>query len=137
MNLVARGQDRFTVCTLETAPASYLVGHVELLPLQPSVIDLSQAGVRLHRRVARFLHTLHAAGGTSELQPLPAEPVDLAYTAMAMLQIAPAQKQAVLEINQPEKLLADVQAIYSREQALLDVMLAHGDRRRGTGFSYN
>ncbi len=137
MNLAARGQERFTVHSLDTVSAPYLVGRAELLPLQPAAADLAPAGARLRQRVDHYLHTLQAASGSSELQSLPTEPVDLAYMAMAILQIAPAQKQTVLEINQPEKLLAEVQVIYSREQALLDAMLAHGDRQRGTSFSYN
>jgi Lon protease-like protein len=136
LNLVAVGQERFIVRSLDTVSAPYLTGNVELFPLEAAATDLAQAGERLRQRVERFLRTLQRAGGTQDPYVLPTQPVDLAYLAGALLEITPVQKQALLEINQPEKLLAEVQLMYAREQGLLNAMIAHG-RDRGATFSYN
>lgn len=156
MNVAAVGQERFRIYSLDRVSEPYLTGQVELTPLPMQMSpELARNGEHLRRQVERYLQmlitlngvqdglTLH--GETFALHEFPQHPLELAYAAAGMLQIAPLQKQALLEQDQPDILLADMQIIYARELALLKAMLAHSDgsggpvgpQERGISFSLN
>jgi hypothetical protein len=63
--------------------------------------------------------------------------VELAYLAAALLQIAPHQKQELLELNTPEALLLHTRRLYAREQPLLEAMLSHRNHPNMAPFSQN
>jgi uncharacterized protein len=143
MNLVALGQERFVIRSLDRVSEPYLVGKVETKPVSMRTYpDLLASGERLRRKVENYIQILLTAGGSFDSRQLPEHPVELAYAAAGLLQIAAAHKQALLELDQPEQLLEEVLAIYAREQALLKAMLAHGETNRSnnsefSGFSDN
>ncbi len=156
MNLAAVGQERFRVYSLDRVSEPYLVGQVELTPLPMRVFpSLAQDGERLRRQVERYIQLLLSMNGAQDgmairgetfaLHEFPQHPVELAYAAAGMLQIASSQKQALLEQDDPGALLAEMQMIYARELALLKAMLAHSDasgspdrsQERGISFSLN
>lgn len=156
MTLAAVGQERFRIYTLDRVSEPYLMGQVELIPLSMRTSPaLVQDGERLRRQVERYIQLLLTTSGAQDgltihgetfaLHEFPQHPVELAYAAAGMLQIAPIQKQALLEQDHADILLADMQIIYARELALLKAMLAHGDasgsvdrsQERGISFSRN
>lgn len=139
MNIVAVGQERFRMVSLERQAFPYLVGIVEPYPLDLS--DSQALTVEtdiLRQQVQRLLQTLvNLSGGQVDLSKFPTDPVGLAYVAAALLQIAADEKQVLLELEQAGKLLTQVRHLYRREQALLDAMIAHGDPEKGASFSRN
>lgn len=149
MNILAIGRERFRIISLDrTRP--YLVGMVESFPLiglEQSVV--TQSSRRLRRLVERFLEIMKDTGQLrfKSHQPLPRNPLSLAFLAAVLLHLPPAhqqtllahvvssqtttapgplvfktfvaQQQALLEIESASTLLDDLCVIYRREVALL------------------
>jgi Lon protease-like protein len=139
MNIVALGRDRFRIRTLDAESHPYLLGEVEDYPLEyASPQKMDGEGRRLRQLVERFIQLLVETGEAQfDLQQLPVEPVTLAYLAAALLQSSPSEKQELLELERAADLLVDLQTIYRRETALLDVLLAGGSQEGGLPFSKN
>lgn len=137
MNIVGLGGERFRLQAVDRQSAPYLVGECEEMPLAPAQQDLSEAGRDLRQRVERFITTALAAGNVFDMQQIPDKPVELAYLAAALLQIAPHQKQELLELNKPEDLLLHTRRLYAREQPLLEAMLSHRSPPNTMPFSQN
>ena len=139
LNIVVLGQERFRIFSLDRVSFPYLVGTVGEFPLAVEAPeDLAEAGKRLRPWVKRFIQTLLDAGGTQfDLKQLPEDPILLAYTAASILQIPPYQKQSLLDTRLAEQFIVRLLAIYRRESALLDVILANRAQDMGLPFSRN
>jgi uncharacterized protein len=139
MNIVALGQDRFRILSLDSRAFPYLNGIVELFPIEAGdPVEITRCGDRLRGQVRRLIQTqLKAAGQMLDITNLPEDPVELAYLAASVLQISVDQKQQLLQIVQAEDLIDRVRFYYRREQALTESILSHGERESGLPFSIN
>lgn len=139
MNLVAMGQGRFRIHSIDNESFSYLVGMVDDLPLRnphPGIVD-RMAG-KLRPQVISFIQALVKAGnGEFDINQLPEEAISLAYTAAALLQSSSTQKQHLLGIDQAEILLSSLQSEFRKENALLNAILQETNILQSGGFSRN
>ena len=138
MNILAIGQERFRIVSLDKASLPYLVGSVETIPLQTKDQDaVLRGGEALRKLVDRYLQMISQTGSAPFGQEeLPDDPAPLAYYAAAFLQIPATQKQGLLSIHNELELLIEVHKLYRREIALLKVMLSNGTKEQGS-FSLN
>lgn len=137
MNIVATGQVRFQIQSLDFMARPYLVGMVETYPIDPAPgEDLEEFGSRLRIQLENYIELLLTTGGSFDTRQLPREPVELAYMAAALVQVPPIEKQTLLELNDPAVLLSSLRRIYSREYALLKAMQQHRSEE-GASFSRN
>jgi len=139
MNIVANGQERFRILSLDSRAFPYLLGSVQPFPIEIGDLpEVTRRSNRLREQVTRLMQTqLRAAGHTPDLSRLPDDPVELAYLAASVLQISVDQKQQLLQIVRAEDMIDRIQNIYRREQALVEAILFHGDRESGLPFSLN
>jgi len=140
MNLVAIGQERFRLLTLDRDTKPYLLGHVQSYPLDnPDPVGASLRLTGLRRKFQRFVQLLLESGNNSQLdlKQLPEDGVSFAYLAAAVLQITPIQKQELLAAERLDRLIDRLSRHYSRELALLSVVLSQGDHLQAGGFSLN
>lgn len=139
MNIVAIGQERFRILSLDSRAFPYLLSTV--LPFPIDVGDLEEVTRRsnqLRQQVRQLMQTqLRASSHALDLSNLPENPVELAYLAASVLQISAEQKQQLLQIVRAEDMIDRVQDIYRREQALVEAILSHGERESGLPFSTN
>jgi len=138
MNILANGEERFRIVSLDKASLPYLVGSVETIPLNvEDPAALLKEGSYLRRLVDRYLRMISETGSTPfGKEDLPEDPVPLAYYAAAFVQIPAIQKQQLLSIHDGLELLSEVHKLYRREIALLKVMLSNGNKEKGS-FSLN
>jgi Lon protease-like protein len=138
MNIIANGQERFRILSLDKEALPYLVGQVAPYPLRADdPARLTDAGNRLRYWVHRYLRLLEQAGNTQlDLNQIPQDAVRLAYMAASLVQIPTQQKQQLLTISESGTLLEEVRAIYRREVVLLKTMLDTQVQENGA-FSMN
>lgn len=138
MNIVALGQKRFQILSLDYEKA-YLVGHVELYPLEQTKSEfLTQKGNHLRPMVRRYMQILtEASDANLDPRHLPHDPLVLAYLAAVLLQIPPEQKQNLLVLKQANDLLSELLLIYRRELALLKALLSGEAQQSIDYFSVN
>ena len=138
MNIVASGQERFRILSLDKEALPYLVGQVAPYPLHgDDPASLAASGKQLSYWVRRYLRMLEQAGNTQlDLNQIPQDAVKLAYMAASLVQIPTQQKQQLLTIPEAGDLLEEVRAIYRREVVLLKTMLSNQIRENGV-FSMN
>lgn len=139
MMLVALGQKRFRVLSLEERAQPFLVGRVELFPLEASdPQQLAETGRRLLPWVRRYMQLLSSASEV-RLDPdhLPHDPVVLAYLGAVLLQVPAGQKQKLLSSERAGDLLAEVYALYRREVALLRRIVSQMQRESAGYISRN
>ena len=139
MNIVAMGEKRFRVLSLEKDAYPYLVGVVDEYPLQnPVPQEAEHLANALRQQVRRFIQGLvDANGGQFDLEQIPNDPITLAYMSAALLQIPPHQKQELLALEQAADLLVSLQGIFRREIALLSALRIEGERGKMGSFSRN
>ncbi|OGO33884.1 MAG: hypothetical protein A2W35_01120 [Chloroflexi bacterium RBG_16_57_11] len=139
MNIVAIGQQRFRILSMDSRAFPYLMGVVQPFPIEPGdPLEIARRGDHLRRQVTRFVQTqLKAVGQVLDVTNLPEDPVELAHLAASVLQISAEQKQQLLQIVRADDLMDRVQSIYRREQALTESLLSHGERESGLPFSIN
>jgi Lon protease-like protein len=138
MNIVALGQERFRIVSLDYGQP-YLVGKVEPYPIEAlDAHALAEKGRRLLPWVRRYMEILTEASDVNlEPEHLPTDPLVLAYLAAVLLQIPPAEKQDLLAAAQASDLLGTISELYRREVALLRTMLSAGDRENSGRLSLN
>jgi Lon protease-like protein len=138
MNIVANGQERFRILSLDKEALPYLVGQVAPYPLRTDDPDLLvTSGNRLTYWVRRYLRLLEQAGNTQlDLDQIPQDAIRLAYMAASLVQIPTQQKQQILTISESGALVDQVRAIYRREVVLLKTMLDNQVKENGV-FSVN
>jgi Lon protease-like protein len=139
MNIIAMGQGRFRIHALEAKKTPYLVGRVDLYPLDISdEASLASAAQGLIPLVRHYLQLLPQEG---EARPdsvqIPENPTTLAYLAAMLLQVPALKKQEFLSMDRAVDLLFDLQAAYRREIALLRVMLSERKPDGELRFSQN
>jgi Lon protease-like protein len=142
MNLVALGDERFSIQSLDAVSKPYLTGQTERYPWSGGdVPGLVERAARLRRLLERFVELLASSGqsrGTGlNLKQLPNDPLTLGCLAAAILQIEPVEKQHLLEIADANQFLDRLVAIYHREQSLLQAIRTRGDREDDRPFSRN
>ncbi len=139
MNILLIGQKRFRIHSLDAQSQPYLVGAIENAPLQDPGTQIIQVGAEyLYQQVDSYIQRLVQAGQVEVAIPrLPGQPDSLAYLGAAILQISSLQKQALLDLDHLEELLFELQDIYRRELALLDVLLEGSPAQSQGPFSSN
>ena len=139
MNLVAIGQERFRVLTLDRQSQPYLIGSVQPYPMDnPDPEGVNLGAGRLRRQFERFIQMLLEAGENHlDLSQLPEEGVALAYMAAAVLQISPLKKQELLAMERADLLIDRLEHLYRRELALLEIVLSKNESLQAGGFSRN
>jgi Lon protease-like protein len=123
MNIVALGEDRFTIHALEH-DQPYLVGLVDRQPHAPEAdYDREAMSHALRRWVERYLGLI-ARFETLPLDQvtLPTDPLRLAFLGMSILKAPMDDKQAVLQARTELEAIELASALMRREIALLDVM---------------
>lgn len=123
MNLIALGDDRFRILTLNY-DLPYLVGNVEGLPLERThSLEIIRGLRRLVPYIKKYLRQIDALEGEKTLDlsklELPEDPLALLNLSAALLQVPPAEKQPLLEAVDARDLLAQVTRLYRRETALI------------------
>jgi Lon protease-like protein len=139
MNIVAIGQERFRILSLDSRAFPYLVGQVQPFPIEVGDhVKLARQGSELRRQVIRLMQTqLTAMGKSLDESRLPEDPLELAYLAASVLQISTDQKQQLLQLVRAEEMVARVLEIYRREQALLEAFLSREGQGGDLPFSTN
>lgn len=138
MNIGTIGVERFRSLYVDRDEKPYLLGTVELFPLiQNGGELLVKRGGQLRDLVQRYLQVQGDSGYANyDINQIPAEPVDIAYLAAALLHTPLIEKQAILSIEHANVLLANLCDIYRREIALLKAVLTKGIESSGP-FSNN
>jgi len=139
MKLIAVGGDRFRLLRLDRYSKPYLIGQAQLYPLDnPDPVDANQKVFRLRRQFDRFIERLQQISPNQlNLDDLPKDEVLFAYFAAAVLQLSSQQKQELLTISNLSRLILRLERHYSREIALLDVVLRKEESLQVGGFSRN
>lgn len=135
MNLVAVGEERFRVLNLDRDSQQYLVGEVEMEPMAGSAqAKLAGIGGRLRDRVIRYLEILSEAGDVQfDPEQIPTDALKLANFAAFLVRVEPDEKQRLLEFGSELAFLGAVNSLYSRENALLETMIAQSQREEEGG----
>ncbi len=136
MNVTAVGQERFKILTLNYDSA-YLAGIVESLPLD-NPHSLTDSGSRLRPWLKRYLEMLTQAGNIEfDSAQLPDDALSLAYLAAYLLQVPPAQKQALLAMDEAPAFVNAVSKLCRREVLLLDSIMERVKAEEMGPFSVN
>jgi Lon protease-like protein len=138
MNIVAVGEERFRILSLDKEALPYLVSNIELFPLANQYTDeVRQASQRLRTWLLRYVRLLIEAGkGQFDPRELPNKPASLAYLAATLLQMPSHKKQQLLVIEEALDLVNTLLVAYRREVALLKVLMDEKERESGS-FSIN
>jgi Lon protease-like protein len=139
MNLVAIGQERFRILTLDRRTHPYLLGRVQPIPLEnPNPARAARRMAHLRQQFDRFVQKLMQSGSNQlDLTQLPEDAIAFAYLAAAVLQISPLQKQELLTIHRLDLLISRLERYYKRELTLLDLVLSKEESLQAGGFSKN
>lgn len=140
MNILVMGRERFRIKALyQDKP--YLSGEVEFIPLRDDDPRRSLPGARkLGVLLKKYLTALEEAGQIQfEDGQLPTDPTTLAYLAAVILQTDQLEhKQRLLAADSVASMIQDLNGMYHRELALLQIMLSKVDITNGeTPFSLN
>lgn len=128
MNIVAIGQERFRIDSLEQ-DHPYLAGMVELMPFVTEKTDLIETvGNKLRPWVKRYLKVLAEAENLHfDFEQLPNDTLGLTNLAAFLLQLPAEEKQDLLSIPNSLDLVREVYELYRREVTLLEVLLSKPD----------
>jgi Lon protease-like protein len=139
MNIIAVGEDRFRIQSLETGKMPYLIGWVDQFPLDISLEpELGRAIEKLKPWLKVYLQLLPQEEGTpSDSIQIPDDPRTLIYLAAILLQVPPLKKQEFLSAERAGDLLAELQTAYRREIALLRTLLSEQKPESEKRFSKN
>jgi Lon protease-like protein len=139
MNIIAVGDGRFRIRSLEAKKMPYLLGWVDLFPLSISdESELARAAEELKPWVRYYLQRLPQGEdtGLNSIQ-IPDDPTSLVYLAAMLLQVPPLKKQEFLSVESAEDLFADLHTAYRREVALLRALLSEHKPENEKRFSQN
>jgi Lon protease-like protein len=138
MNIVAVGQDRFTVTDFDRA-LPYLVGQIEPYPLpNPEPAALAEIVNRMRPWIHRYLTILDKTEHV-RINPrqLPQNDVELTYLAASLLKINIHIKQELLMSPSAVKLAANVHRLYRKEVTLSEMLLGQPELAHQGPFSAN
>ena len=140
MNILAMGRERFRINALH-ADKTYLTGDIEYIPLPQDDRRLTARGARrLAVLLKKYLGTLENAGQLHfDESQLPTDALSLGYLAAVVLQTTDMEdKQKLLAADSTSHLMRELNMLYQREVALLEIMLSQVDVTNGdTPFSLN
>lgn len=138
MNIIAMGIERIRVLTTKS-DLPYLVGIVETIPIDPQNQEqLSTAANAVRPWFERYISQLSKIEGEKFTLPdIVPDPLSFAYLSAMLLQIPPEEKQKMLEINNPLRLIETLLQAYRREVALLKAMLQTTYEGDGEGISFS
>jgi uncharacterized protein len=139
MNLVAVGDERFRLLSLDRLSKPYLVGQAQLYPLADlDPVESIRQVEHLRRQFNRFIEKLRQVSPNQfNLDDLPDDAALFAYFSAAVLQLSTRQKQELLTLSSLDRLVARLEAHYQREIALLDIVLKKEESLQAGGFSLN
>lgn len=125
MLIITVGKERFRIVSLND-DRPYLVGMVEEAPVTFDSSDLEVALMeRLYPLVLDYLEVMARIGDVLfDVTQVPDEPEALAYLAASVIQLAPAEKQTLLDSDDAPDLLRQLIVYYEREVPLLKMMPA-------------
>lgn len=125
MLIITVGKERFRIVSLND-DRPYLVGMVEEAPVTFDSSDLEVALMeRLYPLVLDYLEVMARIGDVLfDVTQVPDEPEALAYLAASVIQLAPAEKQTLLDSDDAPDLLRQLIGYYEREVPLLKMMPA-------------
>jgi uncharacterized protein len=140
MNILAMGRERFRINTLH-ADKAYLIGDIDYIPLKQDDRRMTAQGARrLAVLLKKYLGTLENAGQLHfDESQLPTDALSLGYLAAVVLQTTDMEdKQKLLAAETTTQLMRELNMLYQREVALLEIMLSQVDVTNGdTPFSLN
>lgn len=138
MNILSVGAERFRVVEFDYTSRPYLVGSVELFPLQDQERVLPPAGAQLRTLLTEYLENLARLSDiVFDAGQIPVSPVELSYLAAIALQIPESNKQEILEVASAPELVEFLQARLRRELALLAVLAEKRKKNAIGSFSAN
>jgi Lon protease-like protein len=120
-DIVAIGKGRFRVLSVDRKSRPYLIGEVEEDPIRVGdEATLRDSAEEIRTWLERYLKAMAMViPAASEIDELTEDPLTLIYLAAALLQVPSEEKQALLEMDDTQRLVDAVQAHYRREVALL------------------
>jgi Lon protease-like protein len=124
MNILAIGHERFRMLSLDNQSMPYLIGTVKSFPfVEPGLESNRDVSGQLMPRLKRYLQVLSKMSESEfDLEQLPDDPQTLAYLAAIALQVPQKEKQRLLSIAGSDELLAELNAVYSKEVSLMEVI---------------
>lgn len=137
-DITAIGRERFRILSLDRTTYPYLTGVVENFPFSgQDQTTLQIASQPLRQWVKRYFDALsQATKNQMDSRYIPNDPIGLAFLATYLLQIPPAEKQEILEIEHFDQLLHGVIELYRREVALIK-RLGKDEGKNQRGFWLN
>ena len=138
MNITTVGKERFRIVSLRR-DRPYLVGQVELLPIQVEHPEMNRRSARLLRPwVERYLGVLEQTEKAQiDLRQLPQDNLALTYYAAGLLKISLPEKQNLLTLSNAAELVERVRILYRKEVTLLKTMHFQPEREQEGPFSLN
>jgi len=125
MNIVTVGHERFRIQDYSTEDRPYLVGRVSPWPWSDDSVMDPELGRDVQQRLDRYINLFaQASDANIHVDFSPQHPATLAVLAAVVLQVAPEQKQALLEIPSVDELLRHVNRLLRQENRALQIMLA-------------
>lgn len=137
-DITAIGRERFRILSLDRTTYPYLTATVETFPfIGQDQTTLQIASQPLRNWVKRYFDALAQATNTQmDSRYIPNDPIGLGFLATYLLQIPPAEKQQILEIEHMDQLLHSVVELYRREVALVK-RLGKDEGKNQRGFWLN
>jgi len=138
MNLIAVGQDRFTIRDYYSGIDNFLVGHVDPFPIESKLNDpkIAQLTDQLRDIVHRYInHLAQVSGEDLSDAKIPKDPKALAFLAGTAIQgpswANRSDKQQLLSTQSLQTLIVETTKILDKEDKILAYMLrAHNIHKR-------
>ncbi len=126
MNLIAVGQERFTIKEIIASQDDFLIGQVDPYPMQDNNDPLVIEGMiqKLRPIVEEYInHLADASGEDLSNATLPTDPMALAYLAGTAVQGPLPDKQQLLSTKSLSMLISRTVSVLDRENKILAYML--------------
>ncbi|GAB4577658.1 MAG: LON peptidase substrate-binding domain-containing protein [Anaerolineales bacterium] len=133
-DITAIGRERFRILSLDRVSYPYLAGMVEIYPyMGPDQTLVQSIAQPLRDWVKRYFEALsEATHSEMDARYIPNDPMGLAFLATYLLQIPPAEKQKILEIEHTDQMLEAVIELYRREVVFIKRLVKdEGKSQRG------
>ena len=125
LHIVTVGEERFLLHSISHESKPYLVGDVELYPLEERETPRVEALLDVQQiLLAAYLELISQANGVDiQLRRAVAGPVEMCYLVAALLQVPLAVKQQILAIEGLEEMMQREVSLLQTEVTALTVML--------------
>jgi Lon protease-like protein len=126
MNIVAMGQDRFRIRSLDNKTHPYLVGDVEYLTMASSLLTVQPDGAdKLKVLIQRYVKALGADQQIDlDFDQISLDPISLAYLGAGIIQTDNKNKQLLLENNNLNALMRELIQLYRSEITLMEILMS-------------